>query len=292
MCDQHSLQEATAARELNFLGIDLSRRAVRYASGISTRWGFRDKCVFQYGDCLSGLEWVREHYSGPVVLVLINFPTPYHIRNIIASNHDDGSGDDGHTAVLGNVQLFDSLESFMCNTALFSSIAHLFNKLRCPDIQSCLFLQSNVEDVAVTMRNTVQSSGDISIGNRTARFDLPEDMLHARSLVSNIFHASPNNEAMESIQQQWVTSDQLIASTNITAGGGRLSQRLQLWLDYLERWGGDSVSFRPDSRACGVGWLPESLLPYGARTETEAHCEFECKPVHRMLFVHRSYHEH
>lgn len=319
MCDRHTQQVTASARELNFLGIDLSGRAIRYANGISNRWGFNGSCAFQYGDCLTGLDWVRDHYAGPVVLVVINFPTPYHIRNVITTcNLGDDSGsdnnvtdndDNAHSAVPGgNVQLFDSLESFMCNKQLFSSIASMFNKLSlsCPSIEPCLFLQSNVEDVAVTMRNAVLSVDELCVGTgTTARFDLPEDMNHARGLMSNLFHTrglmeedeeekEDSSEYMH--QQQWVTLDQLCAATNSTAGGGRLSQRLQLWMDYLDRWGGDSAGLSPPSattlaapysRACGVGWLPESLLPYGARTETEAHCEFECKPVHRMLFVYR-----
>ena len=318
MCDRHALQATVSARELNFLGIDLSGRAIRYANGISNRWGFNGKCAFQYGDCLSGLEWIRDHYAGPVVLVVINFPTPYHIKNVITSNQGDDSGsssdnvadndDNGHSAVQGNAQLFDSLESFMCNAALFSSIARMFNKLSCPNIEPCLFLQSNVEDVAVTMRNAALSIDELYVGTGAARFGLPEDLNHARGLMLNLFFHTPMEEEEEeeegvseyTHQQQWVTSDQLCAATNSTAGGGRLSQRLQLWMDYLDRWGGDSAGLTspsatlaaPYSRACGVGWLPESLLPYGARTETEAHCEFEVKPVHRMLFVYRSYYRH
>ena len=287
MCDQHTKRAAT--RDLNFLGIDLSGRAIGYASGISTRWGFSDKCVFQLGDCSSSLQWVQDHYAGPVVLVVINFPTPYHIRNVIdgTDNRDAlfDSEDAVNTALQGNAQLSDSLESFMCNAELFNSITRLFNKRKCSSIKPCLFLQSNVEDVAVTMKKTIDKIKGLK---NAARFKLPDNMAHAKSLVSDIFSCTSEEEKYTH-QQHWVTLDQLRFATNVTAGGGRLSQRLQLWLDYLDRCRDstyqDAVTAMIRGRACGVGWLPESPLSYGARTESEVHCEFESKPVHRILFV-------
>ena len=39
-------------------------------------------------------------------------------------------------------------------------------------------------------------------------------------------------------------------------------------------------------RARGFGWLKSSPLPSYARTETEAMCEYEKKPVHRILFFY------
>ncbi|KAJ1411615.1 hypothetical protein B484DRAFT_455576 [Ochromonadaceae sp. CCMP2298] len=188
----------------------------------------------------------------------------------------------------------------MCNAELVSLAARVLGKRG--DAAPIFLIQSNVEDVAVTMRNIVQCSLNTCAGE--ARFVTPRRGQMA-ALMGGIFQQpfQPDGVGEGGPTWDWVALEEL-------GGVGRTSQRLQMWLDDLaesaesaesaeraESAGGrdvdascESVSlprlhpFAARSRACGEGWLPLSPLPH-ARTETEVHCAFDKKPVHRVAFT-------
>ena len=323
LCDQQ--HRGLFARRCNYLGVDLSDRAIRYASGISKRWGFTGTCAFVYADCEAALDHIRSTYPGPVVLAMVNFPTPYGVSSVLgdsaeapvetvagaekrkfaeeaASNEltnpaqDCSLGPDKHVKLGGNTQLPDSFDNFMVNHALVRSMVDVLTKKSLAGVAPVLFLQSNVEDVVVTMSNIVHSvlSTDATNTNSVRKMDSGEvDVVQAA--IDLIFR--PVAPALaDTATLRWRTLEELQQATSGAPGTGRMSRRLQLWLKALEDAPTDDAAAIVASqenvhgvaarhRAAGHGWLASTPLPGNARTETEVHCDIEKQPVHRTIFV-------
>jgi hypothetical protein len=250
-------------------------------------------------------------------MVMVNFPTPYAVDAVLErpssvekvtdaygeeeAEHMCGEGaqcDGTHaeSAIAGNSQLPDGFRNFMFNMELVDLIteavvarAGVAANTTAPS--SLLLLQSNVEDVVVTMSNMVKlrarERADAGRACSGEGFAVPDE-----SSLDGAVRTLYGAELVE--PPRWRTCDELVASTDISRGGGRISQRLQTWLTDLEcspvvdgKMGTAerSTDIRGRSRACGVGWLHANPLPGNARTETEVHCEVEKQPVHRCLFA-------
>lgn len=223
----------------NILGCDLSTMAVTYANGISGRWNLGRNCKFVNMDAESCLQMVSESYPGEVLLISINFPTPYH-HSLVIKN------DKNIDAIKGNKQLPRSFETFLVTPTLIMLTEKLF--CRNVDIQGILFLQSNVEDVATTMKSIVQSSQNYG-------FLKGFSMLSPDTIFRNRFFL--NSGAFGYLEMK----------------SNRAMKRQQMWIQQ----GGE--------RPYGKEWLSESLLPTECRSETEVECLLNGKPVHRLAFI-------
>ena len=123
-------------RQCNYVGGDLSQLCVGYARGIAQRWNVDDRLQYTYISAMELLGDIESHYPGEVALIMIQFPTPFQIKDV------------------GNSQLpSDSESGFMVSKAVLGSAASLLERSN-----GYLLLQSNCEDVAVTMRQTAQDS--------------------------------------------------------------------------------------------------------------------------------------
>ena len=134
----------------NFVGVDLSSLALRYACGVSTRWGLQD--ILQYVvDSAEKMLQDLQYYPGPIHTVLIQFPTPY---RFVSADRAPDSG------THGNTQLPHSIEDgFMVTPALLGGILSLLADHRLNNECGKLVLQSNCEDVALWMFNTCCTLG-------------------------------------------------------------------------------------------------------------------------------------
>jgi SAM-dependent methyltransferase len=201
-----------ARRGLNFLGCDMSTRAVAYASGVSRRWGLGGRCVFLRGDVVEFMKWLhcelnKGAYSGAIGWISVNFPTPYsqqlmpdvietYLRRVCGGcGGEDKHGSAGTRqggAVQGNSQLPVQLSHFMTTPSLISLCGQLFDiygvpgveVLRCGGVgltvRGGLYLQSNAEDVAVISQHIVKAAEGIeeeSAGRFVAAGDAPGDSL-------------------------------------------------------------------------------------------------------------------
>jgi SAM-dependent methyltransferase len=129
-----------AIGDCNYLGGDLSGLTIRFGQGIATRWNLQDRLQYTYASAEDLLNQIDAVYPGPVALVLIQFPTPYRLE-----------GKEG-----GNTQLPTDLNSgFMASESVMRKTAKLLKKSG----GGHLLLQSNCEDVAVTMRNVAANVG-------------------------------------------------------------------------------------------------------------------------------------
>ena len=69
---------ACSAPEYNYLGCDMSSNCVRYANGLSSRWGLSKHCMFVCAS-VDAVVHALKSYPGHLHLVMIQFPTPYRI---------------------------------------------------------------------------------------------------------------------------------------------------------------------------------------------------------------------
>jgi SAM-dependent methyltransferase len=128
-------------RECNYVGGDLSQLSLGYARGIAQRWGLDKRLQFVHGSALDVVKSVESHYPKRVALIMIQFPTPFQTKDT------------------GNSQLpCDPTSGFMVSKQLLKRTLRVLEPL-----QGILLLQSNCEDVAVTMRNMAEEAGFDSI---------------------------------------------------------------------------------------------------------------------------------
>lgn len=121
-------------RGCNYVGGDLSQLCLGYARGIAQRWGFDGRLQFTYGSALDLLESIESRYPGRVALIMIQFPTPFQMKTT------------------GNPQLPSDFKSgFMVSEQLMYRVRRILERS-----QGTVLLQSNCEDVAVTMRRIAE----------------------------------------------------------------------------------------------------------------------------------------
>jgi SAM-dependent methyltransferase len=147
--------------ECNFLGVDLSQLNIRFARGISARWGLDHRlsyCCASAEDCL---EAVASEYAGQVALVMIQFPTPYRLQN---NKNIDLS--DSPLKSDGNPHLPPDFNSFMLSDSLLAKTSTLLSRAG-----GKLLIQSNCEDVAVSIRHRAVSQHGMKI------VDVPDSVL-------------------------------------------------------------------------------------------------------------------
>ena len=127
--------------ECNFLGVDLSRLAIRYAQGVSERWSL-ERLSFLVDSAEVCLKRINETYPGKVPLVMLQFPTPYRFQS--ASTDDEDGGVDSVASKGFNSQLPEGSASddFMVTEQLLSLTHKVLSKHN-----GQLLIQSNCEDV-------------------------------------------------------------------------------------------------------------------------------------------------
>ncbi|CAB9522746.1 expressed unknown protein [Seminavis robusta] len=180
--DVHSGSTSSAINtRYNFWGADLSQLAIQFATGIVSRWGLQETLAYSWGtaeECLDAI--IAENKQAQIALIMIQFPTPYRLQRQSSTNNGTVSfkGD-------GNSQLPEDFSSgFMVNDDLLGKVASIMS-------QSCarLLIQSNCEDVAVTIRNRAVTQHGMKVAAIT----------HS---VACLDHFGPNEDDAEQQQQQ------------------------------------------------------------------------------------------
>ena len=146
----------------NYLGCDMSRAAVLYASGIASRWGYDKKLRFLNVNVKQCLSIIADSYKGPVEVIMINFPTPYKYDIIYDYWNENGFIDTQGLVIeegkndIGNSELPQTFDHFMISNDTIKMMKD------CKKNGSCYILvKSNVEDVAVYMQHLFLKSGAI-----------------------------------------------------------------------------------------------------------------------------------
>ena len=303
----------SSTRRHNFFACDMSHRAISYATSISKRWDMHGNCKFIESDAVDFLDLIIREYQGPVECVLINFPTPYRFgienpssQSNITSGVDRNNIYEISDIPAGNSQL-PNLSDFMVSPLVIELSRQTLNKKQTfKRIQSnrlhddhmtaysekYIIIQSNVEDVAVTMQNIVKESPQY---NEPGGFYMPTDCLQLTQISKNWNYSSDKDlsfltdshaeMALDTSCQDldkednlnvFIDIDESSSDSSATSDNAQESKLLQ---KRAEKW-----ILSGGARARGPGWLSASPLPSVARTETEAMCEHYGKAVHRTLF--------
>ena len=143
----HSLDEWQGD---NLLGCDLSASGIGYARGLASRWGVSGRCKFVRDDARAVLRAARRSTVG-VRRILLSCPTPY--AQVVPT---DTSTDVGEAVSSGNAQLPSSHvdTSFLGHAEIFDEMA----RSMVPG-EGQLYLSSNVEDVALTLKRNAEAAG-------------------------------------------------------------------------------------------------------------------------------------
>ena len=142
--------------QYNFIGVDLSRLAIRYGQGICERWSIGEILNFVVDPAEVCLQQISESYPGEIKLAMIQFPTPYRFQND-ARDEDIEEGSTTSVAKSGfNSQLPEGAASdhFMVTEKLLTQVRDTLLKHK-----GQLLIQSNCEDVAIHMKNVASSIG-------------------------------------------------------------------------------------------------------------------------------------
>jgi len=275
----------------NFFGCDMNARAMNFANSISDRWGMGKNCVFVVCDIIKGLG-LSLKYTGPIHWVSINFPTPYRQdmipdmmqRYSLSSNveHEDTKVDTespptNTSQMPCNSQLPSLLSDFMVTSEVYRKIGTLFETSLASHghLKSYLYLQSNVQDVAVVMNGMLCEA--FQQYSQTALSPLV-----ISSEVDTVFDCDlavpepslSKKRKLEDNHQESITAPskrQLLWSEK----GGKTTLR-----GYMVSSPSGSTTLQENSEF----WLHESPLPFLAKTETEVMCTYNNKPVFRQLF--------
>lgn len=147
---------------INFLGVDLSRTAIGFGNALSLRWNVQGKLAYVVGSAENVLQAVLDTYPGDCILAMIQFPTPFKLQKISADENDIEEAK-------GNSQLpKHPYSDFMVTSNLLQITREILSANR-----GKLLMQSNVEDVAVYMRDIAESSGfsALAVSNPINSFD-------------------------------------------------------------------------------------------------------------------------
>jgi SAM-dependent methyltransferase len=265
--------------------------------------------------------WISVNFPTPYKLEYVYPQCKKQTNNVVDSNADAGDdaaevhpekrakiGDDiirqdacvavadleSPAFILGNGQLPKNLDTFMfsaklvelCRLALSKPSSTADSNSEDPwRHRRILYLQSNAEDVLLTMTKLIQANTQ----QQQQPESLPQPVFHQwkedseclrsvgglwESLVANSFRESTHHQSMMAQADNdgcWTVVDPSAHSQQ--APPQRLSQRDERWMTTF-----------PQDRARGPGYLKHSPLPSLARTETEAAGEVEHKMVHRSVF--------
>ncbi|KAJ1415185.1 hypothetical protein B484DRAFT_434790, partial [Ochromonadaceae sp. CCMP2298] len=263
----------------NFLGCDLSSHCVAYAQGLAKRWNIDSECRFCIAPAEDFLQWVLDHYPGPVVWVLIQFPTPYKLDLSLSAGGLNKLKKKTGTAVGKNSQLptmkqgtgegeGEDDSGFMVTLALMSLAIRIAQKCLALQQQQahrcCIYAQSNVEDVAVTMLHHFDN----------ALSKVPTGVEYLTAHASAPIYSTADSLVHSKRQLMWA------------AAGGERAPTTATTVTTVTKDVSKKLTKTKATAAAPVStpWLGASPLPLWGRTETEAAYANMSKPVFRVAW--------
>ena len=211
-------QQQTSKNQYNYLGCDMSPTSIGYAQSIATRWKIDDTTQFVVMDAVGMLHELTK-YPGPIHGIHVNFPTPYKFEALTSDIDDDRSA-------VGNAQLPKEMSTFMFTPKVVELCRLLLHRrhiqptrmydarddektmgIETDGIENVdehehnyLLLQSNVEDVCVTMKQIVlahtRQQSEEEENEKTIRlgtdFVLPDDRI-----MHHLFGYSTDDKTIE-----------------------------------------------------------------------------------------------
>ncbi|CAB9511223.1 expressed unknown protein [Seminavis robusta] len=167
--------------QCNFLGAELSSHAVRWGNAMAKRWEVSGRCHFLHVSTATLLDYLhlesdRSHLQ--VACILLQFPTPYRLQGLGNDELEEEEEGQDHQSFAGNnrLPLGPTDEAFMANPQILQRMVDLLNaKVATTDSQQQaatsghLLVQSNCEDVALYIYDTVLSMGLEAVKSQNPR---------------------------------------------------------------------------------------------------------------------------
>ena len=137
----------------NYMGAELSSHAVRWATAMASRHNLMHRLQFLHISTESILDYLLQQEQC-VSLILLQFPTPYRLQGDGNSRLPTSSSDD----------------TFMANPSILQRMVDLLKLSHKQQGRGTyLMVQSNCEDVAIYIHNTLNSMGLHSVKSTTPR---------------------------------------------------------------------------------------------------------------------------
>ena len=193
----------------NYLGVELNPVCANYGNGISSRWGLSPYLSFVRDDCLSALEQMvsdNYNYKGKVAAISINFPSPF-----VEADKGDNR----------NKLLPLSKQNFL----LTSHMVQLMKQLLKPDV-GVLFLESNVADVALYMKDLCMQGGFVSYFNH----DDADDEDKTATFVDTDINTNSNSNS-NSDSTAWTGFGDYMESLGTPMSGGGNNANFEAMLE-------------------------------------------------------------
>ena len=233
----------------NYLGSDLSKKAIQWASSLTIRRHLSGRCQFIHASTQTVLEYLDKTKAN-IKLILLQFPTPYVLQEsqgLEKSNEASGCNE--------KLPLGPNDPSFMANPKILSKMASLVtnasdNNASILDESSYILLQSNCEDVSLYVHNILVGLQLETVSAKSPRLSFDRLELSSRTKKWLEYYSD---------QGMNIKDDDILVSGHTPSS---VTSNIQ--------------------RAVGVQWSSEPILPIG--TETEASCYHQRTPIHRCLF--------
>ena len=270
-----------SSQHCRLFGFDLNSAATTFAQSAVRRLGLSTQHVhFVTATAEDALRWAGADLQSAQrpVSILLQFPTPFKISDARrrqqeqeqeaqndqnqsneASEHEQNQRtSSGSANINGNSQLPGDNDAFMVNDRIVRMAVEAMR--RRPG--GFLYLQSNVEDVAVAMRRRIEVAARGVLVPHVPADDAVDDQ-----------HTHHTATAGSTTRPAAVETAEAAAET-LNLRQKRLAEAASC---------GGSIA---ECVATGSGWLKHSPMPRRARTETEVAYATDGKPVYRVLFVH------
>lgn len=154
---QPILPDGIEWKDCNFLGGDLSLLGTRFGQGMATRWNLGHRLQYTMASAEDLLDQVDKLYD-KVSLIMIQFASPYRLKE-----------------TSGNAQLPSNADTgFMVTPALMRRVASVAKRS-----QGRVLLQSNCEDVAVTLHDLARAAGLVAVPAVEPVLSVEDDMAAA-----------------------------------------------------------------------------------------------------------------
>ncbi|KAF5836399.1 putative methyltransferase-domain-containing protein [Dunaliella salina] len=256
-----------ALEPMNYLGLEIRHPLVDRANSWATRLGCGQEVRFVNTNATISLATMLSSYPGPVRLVCIQFPDPHFKRR----NH--------------------KRRIFQPN--LVRDVASVLEP------GGCVFLQSDVEEVSVAMRNVFEHQGaaffDVAPEHHQPEatfFSAPESESEQGSDKSNPGSEGASQAPIQGAHQH--VAEMQSAQRGSEAAWGDDEQGSKEYSDGEdeEQQGGGIRHANSEgdwenmvSRWAEAGWLKDN--PVGVPTEREFYVEQQQLPVYRMLLIRK-----
>mmetsp|Transcript_18295 Transcript_18295/g.26193 ORF Transcript_18295/g.26193 Transcript_18295/m.26193 type:complete len:455 (+) Transcript_18295:40-1404(+) len=193
----------------NYLGSDLSSKAMQWATSLTLRRKLDGRCQFLHASTETVLEYLNRSNSVEVKMILLQFPTPYRLLQEKIDDDDDEKSDvrKKNNGCNEKLPLGPDDPSFMANPRILEKMVHLINRRpssHCNEKEAYLLLQSNCEDVALYIHDYITSKHHLeAIASAVPRLSFNGMTFSSRTKTWLQNHHAKDKNLKRALGQQW-----------------------------------------------------------------------------------------